>query len=49
MKESKDLVGFEPTAVRGKWFEVNNLNHPARLYKISNETMKIVHLLTISL
>jgi hypothetical protein len=26
MKESKVLPGFEPKAVRGKWFEVNNLN-----------------------
>jgi hypothetical protein len=23
------LSGFEPTAVRGKWFKVNNLNHSA--------------------
>jgi hypothetical protein len=29
MKESKSLSGFEPTAVRGKWFEVNDLNHLA--------------------
>jgi hypothetical protein len=30
MKEnSKFLSGFEPTAVRGKWFEVNDLNHSA--------------------
>jgi hypothetical protein len=29
MKESKVLSGFEPTAVRGKWFEVNDLNHSA--------------------
>jgi hypothetical protein len=29
MKESKPLLGFEPTAVRSKWFEVNNLNHSA--------------------
>jgi hypothetical protein len=26
MKESKVLSGFEPTAVRGKWFAVNDLN-----------------------
>jgi hypothetical protein len=25
----KSLSGFEPTAVRGKWFEVNDLNHSA--------------------
>jgi hypothetical protein len=25
MKESKSLSGFEPTAVRGKQFEVNHL------------------------
>jgi hypothetical protein len=25
----KSLSGFEPTAVRGKWFEVNNINHLA--------------------
>jgi hypothetical protein len=24
------LSGFEPTAVRGKWFEVNDLNHSAK-------------------
>jgi hypothetical protein len=29
MKESEVLWGFEPTAVRGKWFEVNDLNHSA--------------------
>jgi hypothetical protein len=29
MKESKSLSGFEPTVVRGKWFEVNDLNHSA--------------------
>jgi hypothetical protein len=29
MKESKPLSGFEPTAVRGKWFEFNVLNHLA--------------------
>jgi hypothetical protein len=29
MKESKSLSGFEPTAVRGKWFEVNDINHSA--------------------
>jgi hypothetical protein len=27
MKESKVLLGLEPTAVRGKRFEINNLNH----------------------
>jgi hypothetical protein len=25
----KSLSGYEPTAVRGKWFEVNDLNHSA--------------------
>jgi hypothetical protein len=29
MKESKVSVGFEPTAVRGKCFEVNDFNHSA--------------------
>jgi hypothetical protein len=31
LKESKvkSLSGFKPTAVRGKWFEVNDLNHSA--------------------
>jgi hypothetical protein len=29
MKNSKSLSGFEPTVVRGKWFEVNDLNHSA--------------------
>jgi hypothetical protein len=28
MKESK-VPGFEPTAIRGKWFEVNDLNRSA--------------------
>jgi hypothetical protein len=27
MKNPKSLSGFEPTAVRGKWFEVNDLKH----------------------
>jgi hypothetical protein len=30
MKESKVLSGFEPTAVRAKRFEVNDLNHLAK-------------------
>jgi hypothetical protein len=29
MKESKVPVEIEPTALRGKWFEVNDLNHSA--------------------
>jgi hypothetical protein len=29
MEESKSLSGFEPTEVRGKRFEVNDLNHSA--------------------
>jgi hypothetical protein len=29
MKESKSLSGFEPTAVKGKWFEINDLDHSA--------------------
>jgi hypothetical protein len=40
MKESKVLPGFEPTAVRGKWFEVNDLNYSATdapyMYMYSN-------------
>jgi hypothetical protein len=27
MKKVKSLSGFVPTAVRAKWFEVNELNH----------------------
>jgi hypothetical protein len=26
MKDSNPLLGFEPTAMSGKWFEVNDLN-----------------------
>jgi hypothetical protein len=29
MKNPKSLSGFELTAVRGKWFAVNDLNHTA--------------------
>jgi hypothetical protein len=29
MKDPKSLSEFEPTAVRGKWFEVNDINHSA--------------------
>ena len=28
-KNPKSMVGFKPTIVKGKWFEVNNLNHLA--------------------
>jgi hypothetical protein len=30
MKNLKSLSGFEPTAVRGKWLEVKDLNHLAK-------------------
>jgi hypothetical protein len=43
MKESKVPVGIriEPTALRGKWFEVNDLNHMATepLSKLDITTM----------
>jgi hypothetical protein len=27
MDESKVFLGFEPTAVKGKWFEVNDIKY----------------------
>jgi hypothetical protein len=30
MKESKILGRFKHTAVRAKWFEVNNINHSVK-------------------
>jgi hypothetical protein len=29
MKESKSMLGFEPTVARDKWFEVNEIFHSA--------------------
>jgi hypothetical protein len=37
MKNPKSLSGFEPTAVRGKWFEVNDLSH------LTTDAHKLMH------
>jgi hypothetical protein len=40
------LSGFEPTAVKGKWFEVNDLDHSATnaLDIVGREIEKIVQM-----
>jgi hypothetical protein len=43
MKESEVPVSFQPTAVRGKWLKVKNLNNSARdspAYQLKIFTMK---------
>jgi hypothetical protein len=48
----KSLSGFEPTEVRGKWFEVNDLNDSAMDTSLNtdNKVLKIhsnhLHLIT---
>jgi hypothetical protein len=39
----KSLSGFESTAVRGKWFEVNDINPNSTLYHHIVKLMSMVY------
>jgi hypothetical protein len=50
MKNPKSLSLFETTVVRGKWFEVNNLNHSAMdapVWRLPNITGRESHMVLL--